>query len=87
MLYWHYYGENGEYIMKLLSEYQGVARYANRSANIHLEKRWSAVSQEFLNKYVIEYKTHETSDWQTIKPNSRQFAENAAENFVLGIDI
>jgi hypothetical protein len=78
--------------MKLLSEYYGDDEYANREANVYLEERWSSISQEFRQEYVVEFITKKektnntTKEWHTTRPNSKIYAEDAAENWVMGID-
>ena len=82
--------------MKLLSEYFGEAELSYRGARVYLHSEtWSAVSQELIQTYLLEFITKNTkvskdsddmivSDFETV---SLQNAQDRAKNWVMGIDI
>ena len=75
--------------MKLLSEYFGEDELAYRGSKVYLfSETWSAVNQEFIHTYLLEFITKNTksddmivSDFETI---SLQVAQDRAENWVMG---
>ena len=79
--------------MKLLSEYFGEDELAYRGSRVYLHSEtWSAVSQELIQTYLLEFITKNTkvskdsddmivSDFETV---SLQNAQDRAENWVMG---
>jgi hypothetical protein len=79
--------------MKLLSEYFGEDELAYRGSRVYLHSStWSAVSQELIQTYLLEFITKNTkvskdsddmivSDFETV---SLQNAQDRAENWVMG---
>jgi len=79
--------------MKLLSEYYGEDELSYRGAKVYLHSEtWSAVNQEFIHTYLLEFITKNTkvskdsddmivSDFETV---SLQQAQNRAEDWVMG---
>ena len=79
--------------MKLLSEYFGEAELSYRGSKVYLfSETWSAVSQELIQTYLLEFITKNTkvskdsddmivSDFETV---SLQNAQDRAENWVMG---
>jgi len=81
--------------MKLLSEYYGEDELSYRGSKVYLHSEtWSAVSQELIQTYLLEFITNNTkvskdsddmivSDFETV---SLQNAQDRAENWVMGVD-
>jgi len=79
--------------MKLLSEYFGEDELAYRGSRVYLHSEtWSAVSQELIQTYLLEFITKNfkvskdsddmiVSDFETV---SLQNAQDRAENWVMG---
>ena len=79
--------------MKLLSEYYGEDELSYRGSKVYLHSEtWSAVSQELIQTYLLQFITKNTkvskdsddmivSDFETV---SLQNAQDRAENWVMG---
>ena len=79
--------------MKLLSEYYGEDELSYRGSKVYLfSETWSAVNQEFIHTYLLEFITKNTkgskdsddmivSDFETV---SLQQAQDRAEDWVMG---
>jgi hypothetical protein len=75
-----------EYIMKLMSHYYGSGDFSNREANIHMDIYLNETSLEYKKYYMLELITDNSSMWSKAKLSGINYAEDAAENWVMGID-
>jgi hypothetical protein len=75
-----------EYIMKLMSHYYGSGDFSNREANIHMDIYLNETSLEYKKYYMLELITDNSSMWSKAKLSGINYAEDAANNWVMGID-
>jgi len=75
-----------EYIMKLMSHYYGSGDFSNREANIHMDVYLNETFLEYKKYYMLELITDNSSMWSKAKLSGINYAEDAANNWVMGID-
>tara|TARA_R110000737_G_C14480823_1_gene468486 strand:+ start:649 stop:891 length:243 start_codon:yes stop_codon:yes gene_type:complete len=75
-----------EYIMKLMSHYYGSGDFSDREANIHMDIYLNETSLEYKRYYMLELITDNKSVWRKAKLSGINYAEDAADNWVMGID-
>lgn len=75
-----------EYIMKLMSHYYGSGVFANREVSVYMDIYLNETSLEYKRYYMLELITVNKSVWRKAKLSGISYAEDAAENFVMGID-
>lgn len=63
--------------MKILSEQRGLDDYSNRSAQVILDN-----NGDFGVKYILDDKVY---DYRIFPEHSCRYAEDAAENWVIGV--
>ena len=72
--------------MKLMSHYYGSGDFSNREANIHMDVYLNETFLEYKKYYMLELITDNSSMWSKAKLSGINYAEDAADNWVMGID-
>ena len=72
--------------MKLMSHYYGSGDFSNREANIHMDVYLNETFLEYKKYYMLELITDNSSMWSKAKLSGINYAEDAANNWVMGID-